>query len=240
MTALQETLSTIRQHPAVNNAFYDAWLGGQLTPRQLEVFAENYSAWVRSFPDCLATLVGTTKEIDAKVEFAKTLHSELGYGDPTKAHSVLLDSFFLALGRRMGNEGAILAALQAPAPLDSTKALIHGEAALYCDQNRRKAAGAQLALEWQAYTMLRKLYEGARNYASLWNDEDEFHEDCEYFYAHIGAAEKDHKVESLKGVEQFMPNGEGLSEVLEGYNAHLELIAGLWNGIAAKAEMTAK
>ncbi len=235
MTTLASRLQAIRSHRAVNNPFYDAWTSRRFTGEQLRVFAANYGSWVRSFPDSLAALVQATSDIEAKVEYSKTLHSELGYGNPTKAHSVLLDAFLIALGKRLGVEDDVRQALAGSGALPSTQALIDGELRLYGHADRRLAVGAQLALEWQAYTMLRKLYEGARNYAQLWQDEDEFHEDCEYFYAHIGAAEKDHKVESLRGAEKYMPREGDLDHVLAGYDEHLTLIADLWFGIADKA-----
>jgi hypothetical protein len=116
--------------------------------------------------------------------------------------------------------------------------LIEGEQELYRDA--RRSLGAQLALEWQAYTMLRKLYEGATNYRSLWPDPDEFHEACEYFYAHIGAAEKDHKDESLNAVKRYAVSEESVSDIVEGYDRHLELISDFWHGLyTATTELTA-
>jgi hypothetical protein len=37
------------------------------------------------------------------------------------------------------------------------------------------------------------LYEGSRQYIDVFETLDEFHEYCEYFYVHIGEAEKDHR-----------------------------------------------
>jgi pyrroloquinoline quinone (PQQ) biosynthesis protein C len=91
--------------------------------------------------------------------------------------------------------------------------------------------GAQLALEWQAYTMLRKLYDGARNYLPLWSNPDEFHEACEYFYTHIGAAEKDHKKESLNAVRRYARDDESQALIIDGYYQHLKLIADFWAGL---------
>jgi hypothetical protein len=67
----------------------------------------------------------------------------------------------------------------------------------------------------------------------LWPEQDEFHEACEYFYVHIGAAEKDHKVESLRGVERYTANDGDLEAVFSGYSRHLQLIADFWDGIFA-------
>ena len=113
--------------------------------------------------------------------------------------------------------------------LPTTRELVQGEQDLYRDP--QMSFGAQLALEWQAYTMLRKLYDGARNYLSLWSNPDEFHEACEYFYAHIGATEKEHKEESLKAVKRYATSEENLAKILEGYRLHLDLIFNFWRGL---------
>ena len=79
--------------------------------------------------------------------------------------------------------------------------------------------------------MLRKLYDGARNYLPLWSNPDEFHEACEYFYTHIGAAEKDHKEESLNAVRRYARDEESLARIVEGYHRHLKLISDFWQGL---------
>jgi hypothetical protein len=93
--------------------------------------------------------------------------------------------------------------------------------------------------------MLRKLYDGARNYLPLWSNPDEFHEACEYFYTHIGAAEKDHKEESLNAVRRYARSEENVAPIIEGYHRHLKLIADFWLGlynvlVALPAESTAR
>jgi pyrroloquinoline quinone (PQQ) biosynthesis protein C len=228
---LEQLLREITSQPALENDFYRKWMSGSLPIEELEVFARNYGAWVKSFPDALAVLIAATDDLDAKGEYVKTLYSEMGYGNPRKAHSVLLDDFFRELARRLG-EGGRLERNRLERDfeaLPSTRALIEGERELYGDA--RMSFGAQLALEWQAYTMLRKLYDGARNYLPLWPDPDEFHEACEYFYAHIGAAEKDHKEESLNAVRRYARDEESLARIVEGYHRHLLLIADFWQGI---------
>lgn len=226
-----ESLPSISRDPALNNDFYDLWMSTPLTIQQLATFARNYGAWVKSFPDALAILMVTTDDVDAKTEYSKTLFSEMGYGNAEKVHSVLLNAFFNELARRMGSEGALDRPRleESVELLPSTQALIEGEQDLYRD--RQMSFGAQLALEWQAYSMLRKLYEGARNYMSLWDDPDTFHESCEYFYAHIGATEKEHKEESLKAARQYAGDETAVSQIEEGYNRHLDLIYRFWQGL---------
>jgi len=231
ISRLEQVLESIKSHPALDNAFYRMWMSRDLGIEELEVVARNYGAWVRSFPDALAILVAGSGDIPAKTEYVKTLYSEMGYGNPDKAHSVLLDGFFEELARRFGDETRLnRSRLQREVEeLSSTKALIDGEQELYRDP--RRSIGAQVALEWQAYTMVRKLYEGARNYMGFWPDPDSFHEACEYFYAHIGAAEKDHKEESLSAASRYAISEQSMQDMIEGYDSHLNLIASFWEGL---------
>jgi pyrroloquinoline quinone (PQQ) biosynthesis protein C len=203
----------------------------RFTIDELAVFARNYGAWVKSFPDALAILLVTTDDIDAKTEYVKTLYSEMGYGNSEKVHSALLGNFFEGLVRKMEDgAGTNWSDLQRTVDLlPTTQELIKGEQELYRDQ--QMSFGAQLALEWQAYTMLRKLYDGARNYLPLWSNPDEFHEACEYFYAHIGATEKEHKEESLKAVKRYAVSEQAVAKMEDGYHEHLNLIFNFWQGL---------
>jgi pyrroloquinoline quinone (PQQ) biosynthesis protein C len=228
---LEQLLQGITHHPALNNAFYREWMSRNMSIEELELLARNYGAWVRSFPDALAILIVSTDDLNAKGEYVKTLYSEMGYGNTSKAHSVLLDEFFKELSHKLGEDSRLdRERLETEVEmLPTTQDLIEGERELY--QDALKSVGAQLALEWQAYTMLRQLYDGARNYLPLWSNPDEFHEACEYFYTHIGAAEKDHKRESLNAVKQYAVDEHSRARIIEGYNRHLELISNFWEGL---------
>jgi len=238
---LESLLAKITTTPALDNAFYREWTSRQFRIEELQIFARNYGAFVRSFPDALAVLIGATKDLEAKTEYVKTLYSEMGYGNPTKVHSALLFSFLTELAQKMGHESQLNPEVLAETTelLPTTRDLLEGEKALYGDEEM--SFGAQLALEWQAYTMLRKLYDGARNYMALWSEPDQFHEACEYFYAHIGAAEKDHKDESLKAVERYAVDQHSIEKIIEGYDRHLDLIFKFWQGMHSRiAELSAK
>ena len=225
---IERQLEEITSHPALANAFYREWMALKFDIEALELFARNYGAWVKSFPDALATLVRATDDLDAKGEYVKTLYSEMGYGHRDKVHWVLLDAFLAQLATKMGRPGRLdRDRLEREVTLlPSTRALIDGEQELYALSD--VAFGAQLALEWQAYTMVRQLYEGARQYLALWSNPDEFHEAAEYFYVHIGAAEKAHKDESLNAMRRYARDEE---RIKRGYGRHLDLIAGFWNGL---------
>jgi pyrroloquinoline quinone (PQQ) biosynthesis protein C len=228
---LEQQLPHITKDPALDNDFYREWMARRLSIEELEVFVRNYGGWVKSFPNALATLILTTEDLEAKSEYVKTLYSEMGYGNASKAHSVLLDVFFDDLSARMGEAGRLdRGRLEKNIEmLPSTHGLIDGQQVLYSDP--QMSIGAQLALEWQAYTMLRQVYDGARNYIDLWPNPDEFHEACEYFYTHIGAAEKDHKEESLHALRRYAVNDEVLARITEGYRRQLDLLRDFWAGI---------
>ena len=228
---IEQRLRQITSHPALANAFYRTWMTREFGIEALEVFARNYGAWVKAFPDALAILITTTDDLQAKEEYVKTLYSEMGYGDASKAHWVLLDGYFQRPAERMSHASR-LDRERLERKLDllpTTRELVQGERDLYAQ--RGPGFGAQLALEWQAYTMVRQLYDGARNYLHFWSDPDDFHERCEYFYVHIGAAEKDHKEESLSAVRRYTLNQESIDRIAQGYEAHLELIARFWAGL---------
>ncbi|HVG91978.1 MAG TPA: iron-containing redox enzyme family protein [Alphaproteobacteria bacterium] len=234
-------LAKITTTPALDNAFYREWMSRPFTIEELQIFARNYGAFVKAFPDALAVLIGATKDVEAKTEYVKTLYSEMGYGNPAKVHSALLFSFLNDLALKMGHENKLNPEMleEATELLPTTRDLLEGEKALYGDEEM--SFGAQLALEWQAYTMLRKLYDGARNYMTLWSEPDQFHEACEYFYAHIGAAEKDHKDECLKAVQRYAVDEHSVEKIVEGYDRHLDLISGFWHGLNSRiAELSAK
>ena len=229
---LGQLTAGIASHRAVNNRFYRRWMSGPLTIEGLQVFVRNYGAFIIEFPNAMAEIILVTNDLEAKTEHVKTLFSEMGYGNPQKLHSVLFDNFFGELARKLGHEGSLdrnyLAATEV---LPTTQRFNDGERRLYGNESPQIAVGAQLAQEWQAYTMLRQLYEGARNYLPLWSNEDEFHEACEYYYVHIGAAEKDHKAESLRAAVQYAQDEASLALVTEGFDEHLALYIDFWEGI---------
>jgi len=239
MSSSQEFLTSLAQSVydsgALNNAFYDLWTTKRLSLDQIAILVRNYGQFVRAFPEVLSTMIMKTDDVIARTEHAKTLFSEMGYGNVRAVHSVLFDAFFAELGEKLGDRPRLSWATvsQAEALLTATTSLIEGEKELYSSDSAT-ASGAQLALEWQAYTMLRKLYEGACLYAHLWERPDEFHEACEYFYVHIGAAEKEHKIESLNGAMQFDTDPASRDRIVDGFTRHLRLFQEFWSALAAK------
>jgi pyrroloquinoline quinone (PQQ) biosynthesis protein C len=230
---LERLTSGLAKHRILDNRFYRAWMAQPFTIDGLEIVVRNYGAFTRTFPDKITAIVLATDDLRAKTEHIKTLYSEAGNGDPDKVHWVLFDRFFSELAIQLGCEGRLdRHRLERDLELlPATKKLLDGEKALYGSPRPAIAAGAQLALEWKAYTSVRQLYEGARNYASLWSEPDEFHEACEWFYAHIGSVEKDHKRESMNAALRYATSQERLEEIVAGFRQHLEIFADMWDEV---------
>ncbi|WP_438869889.1 iron-containing redox enzyme family protein [Pseudomonas sp. L1(2025)] len=230
---IESLAQTVFDSGALTNRFYDLWTSGPLQVKQIAIFARNYGEFNRSFPEVLSVMISNTQNIQARAEYAKTLYSEMGYGRVDKVHSVLFDNWLFELGKQLGDSRALTweNIKHDHRVLPQTHALIHGEKEMYAADNAI-GSGAQLALEWQAYTMLRRMYDGALHYKKWWADEDAFHEACEYFYAHIGATEKEHKIESLNGARQFNTGPQSLLRIEQGFVKHLALFENFWNAIA--------
>lgn len=232
MYELKKLAQSTRQSIAVNNLFFDKWLKSPLTIDEIAVFARNYWEWTFCFPQALAGLLAQTTDIKARVEYTKILFSEMGNGQNNKVHSALFEQFCNQLALKLGHPGYLeIERLKQAFPLlKATQELNRWQRETY--SNSELAIGAQLALEWQAYTMIRKLYDGARNYMHLWENPDDFHEACEFFYVHIGAAEKDHKEESILAAKQLVDKGMAFKSIEEGFCQSLHLIGNFWNDIA--------
>jgi len=187
-------------HPALNNEFYRLWIGSTLSADQVEIFAQNYYERVSNAPVRIALAFLHMKDIRARAETVENLADEMGMGNPRKVHSVLLRQFFENLLSRIRGTGVDFDKLSAPV-LPSTQRLVDEGVRLFSSDEPAEVCGALLAQEWNAYLQLVNIYEGARNYMHLFPLE-EFHENCEYFYLHIGATEKEHKIHSLSTAAQ--------------------------------------
>jgi pyrroloquinoline quinone (PQQ) biosynthesis protein C len=217
-------------HPALNNPFYDTWLTQRLGFEAAETFLANYCAWIATVTDQIARVFLATSDLRAKCETIKNLYSEMGMGDPEKTHVVMLRRFASALLSRL--KGELVTIDERPERLlPTTHRLIEVQQQLFGNAAPQVASGALLSQEWQAYSMLVKLYEGSRLYASLWPTLDEFHESCEYFYIHIGEAEKEHKIQSIKSASQYCHSDSDVALIQEGYHGFLDALANFWVGI---------
>ncbi|MCK6451056.1 MAG: iron-containing redox enzyme family protein [Alphaproteobacteria bacterium] len=219
-------------HAALRNDFYRLWMGQALDFGGVAVFARNYLARTVNTSTMVALSLLSTDDVRAKTEIAKNLHSEFGYGNPDKAHISLLRGFLASLLTRLRGAPVELALLERMPLLPTTARFIARQRELYTRPDAASVLGTLLAQEWLAYSMLTRLYEGARNYMPLFRDIDEFHEHCEYFYVHIGDAEKAHKEQAIRSAAIICGDDPAARErVREGFNGFLEITAAYWAGI---------
>lgn len=219
------------KHAAVNNAFYTLWQERELSADDVEVFAKNFYEHVAPTANRLALvfLRMSPDDVQARAETIENLNDELGHGDPNKVHSVLLRNLLEDLLSRLRGRPVTYDSLTAET-LPSTRKLVDEGAALFGDSRPEIGCGALLAQEWHAYPQLVFLYEGFRNYMRHY-DLETFHENCEYFYLHIGAAEKEHKIHSVSSAAKMCRTTEQLDLLEQGYNSYLDLLGSYWAGL---------
>lgn len=231
---------TVFDHGALNNEFYRRWPSTPMKLHEVEIFARNYWARTRRTAMIVALSLLRAKPLSARVEIVKSIYSELGCGDAKRAHSVRLQNYLLDLPSRLARRSYTANELEAGQVLTSTSLFIEEQDALYAPEGQGHPSslvlGALLAQEWLAYSMLTRLYEGARNYQYLYSDNDEFHGQCEYFYIHIGEAEKSHKVQSITAAALECHSEEDLVGLTTGFNRFLDITEAYWNGIAGAIE----
>lgn len=233
---IQSLAESVFTHKALDNAFYRRWLADPLPLADVEVFARNYLARTSQTSRMVALSFLGTDDLNAQVEIVKNLYSEMGYGNPEKAHLALLESYLIDLLSRLADRPYSMDELMALPVLDSTRTFSREQLSLYTDgghnNNPRHVLGTLLAQEWLAYSMLTRLYEGARNYKHLYANNDDFHEHCEYFYIHIGDAEKEHKIQAVKAATQECTTDQHIEEVRASFTRFLVITEQYWNGIA--------
>lgn len=221
--------ASVGKHPALDNAFYRLWMSRPLTADQVELFARNFYTRVSETPNRIALAFLNMTDVRARAETVENLADEMGMGDPDRIHSVLLRRFFETLLSRLRQTQVDFDLLTAPI-LPSTQRLVIEGNRLFSSSAPAEVCGALLAQEWHAYSQLANIYEGVRNYMPLFELE-EFHETCEYFYLHIGAIEKEHKVHSLSTAAQMCQEEADYLQLEKGFTAYLNLLADNWDEI---------
>ncbi|MBM0274283.1 iron-containing redox enzyme family protein [Micromonospora tarensis] len=220
------------EHPALKNPFYQLWMAEQLSADEVELVARNFYERVRRTPIRIALAFLNMTDVRARAETVENLYDEMGNGNSSKVHSVLLRDFLQKLLGRMRGQEVDLHNVDAPL-LPSTARLISEGEKLFASPYPQEVCGALLAQEWHAYPQLVYLYEGFRNYRQHFELE-EFHEDCEFFYLHIGATEKEHKIHSLSTAAKACASVEDIEHIERGFTSYLDLLAENWTEIHSK------
>jgi len=216
-------------HGAVDNRFYQLWMNEALGAAAVTLVAQNFFARVNRTPIRIALAFLNMDELTARAETVENLYDEMGGGSPVRAHTHILREFLNLLLSRMHGCPVDVSALDTPL-LPSTSRLIKESEELFSSPDPRVVCGALLAQEWHAYPQLVYLYEGVRNYRKYF-DLMEFHESCEYFYLHIGATEKQHKVHSLSTAARACSGARDIESLRLGFTTYLDLLSENWDEI---------
>ena len=220
---------TVQSHPALDNRFYNRWMDRRLRPDQVELLAVNFSAWTAPTVVRIAVALANMTDGRSRFETVHNLQDELGGGDFNSNHVLLLRRFFdWFLGGLYGREFRLDESRAEVLP--ATRRLNEGAMELFADQRPPVAAGALLAQEWHAYPQLVNLYEGVRNYKDLF-DLYEFHENCGYYYIHIGEAEKEHKEQSIISAARCCRDVRDLQLLKKGFYGVLDLLSCFWDDL---------
>lgn len=234
--ALENLAASITTHAALRNGFYDRWMSAPLDRSQMETFARNYLARTTNTSTMVTLSLLRTADVRAKTEIAKNLFSEFGYGDPEHAHIVLLQRFLATILGRLGGKPYDIAELEKIPLLPTTVRFIKVQRELYTSDDECAVLGTLMAQEWLAFSMLTRLYEGARHYMKLFGSLDEFHENCEYFYVHIGEAEKEHREQAIRSANLVCRTEPQLAQLELGFDKFLAITADFWFGLADAIE----
>ncbi|CAO5252118.1 iron-containing redox enzyme family protein [Frankia sp. AgKG'84/4] len=231
---IEQMAARVFEHEALRNEFYDRWTTRSLSAEEVRAFAVEYLSRTIRTSEMVALSVVNTADRTARVECVKNLYSEYGGGNPKKVHLTLLEDFLEDLLTRVSGRPVTIDELYGEPPLPSTRSFSSGQLELFSADDQRVVQGALLAQEWLAYSMMVRLYEGVRNYKHCYHSEEDFHEHCEYFYIHIGEAEKEHRIQAVESASQVCADPTDLSRVRAGFDGFLDLTVEYWRGVAAR------
>jgi pyrroloquinoline quinone (PQQ) biosynthesis protein C len=228
LAEIKKLTDKLKSHRALDNGFYRLWMSEQLSGPQLRVFANNYYHRIYPTVDRLARAFVVTEDLVSRAAFVQNINDELGDGDANGAHVRLLARWLDGLLKACTGEGFDVNRSDADL-LPATRRLTEQSLKL-CSSSAPAANGAILAQEWHAYMQLVNIYEGFRNYLSCYDLED-FHNQSEYFYIHIGWAEKEHKEQSILTAARSCKSASDIAELGEAYLTMLDLIADFWDAL---------
>jgi len=213
---------------AVNNEFYKLWMTEKLNKRQLEIFAVNYFHRIAPTVSRLARTFVSTEDVVSRSHLIRNISDELGHGDANAAHMAILRRWLESLLQKCG--GRNFEDVLGDTPVLAVTERLTAESLKLCSGPAPLANGAILAQEWHAYAQLVNLYEGFRNYMNYYELE-EFHNSSEYFYIHIGWAEKEHKEQSVVTAARSCHSKEDFDLLKQGFFQFLALLADFWEGL---------
>lgn len=228
---LNHLAETVYTHAALCNRFYAIWRSERLHRADFERFAVNYFARVYATTTRLSIALSSIQDWESRIELLHNLSDELGHGVKENVHVLVLFRWLYSLHRALGGVEDFRDILEQSRPLATTRRFID-ETNEICRAGPREAAGILLAQEWNGYTQIAYLLDGFAQYRSLYEPRH-FHDVCEYFYVHLGRAEKEHQVQASCIAARHCHSEEDFAVIASSFNTYLDRLSDFWNGIAA-------
>jgi pyrroloquinoline quinone (PQQ) biosynthesis protein C len=205
----------ILSHEACENDFFVYARRETWSLEQVASFGAEYYYFTKSFPQTLAILIQRAFDEDSRFSLTKILYSELGSGERDQMHFRLFRRTLVALGLSPSD-------IESGPRHTETRDLVDGLRRLYDDKELVRAFGAQYALERQADTMIRKMYEGFKKFTQLTRA------DFEFFELHL-VEEPEHYECMRDCVERSVASQEDFKLVESGARECLSLFAAFWH-----------
>ncbi len=213
-----------RDHAVFHNPFYDLWKSRRLTYQQFNVFRKNYEYRIAATVGRISRALVTIDNIDARLCLWENLGDELGHGNPDRVHIRIFNIWASQLAKRLAAAAADDATEVSILPATRRFVDVTNE---MCESDSLSAVGAILAQEWHGYSQIAFLYDGYLLYRDLFAGE-EFHDFAEYFYVHIGRAEKEHQVQALAIAKLICSSREDFLSVERAFFIYLDLLDSFW------------
>jgi pyrroloquinoline-quinone synthase len=199
----------------VDNELFLKFRTGDITLRDVQVFADQYYLYIRTFPQILAGLSGRVEDETVRRELAKTIVSELG-GEGGEIH-------FKMFEKVIGQLGITVAGVGEAEYLPETVALVEGIRALFLEDNMAAALGGHYTIEFSGLPMISSLYEGFRTFEASTT------ESLEYFYLHL-LVEREH-VEWIHTAVARVADPSARDEIRRGAFRIAELLGDFWGAL---------
>jgi pyrroloquinoline quinone (PQQ) biosynthesis protein C len=216
---LESLVGELEGHPVNSNLFFQSFAAEHLSREQLQTFVRQYRYFCKHFVKLLEGLLFQTPvdQLHMRVELAKTLHSELGSGDPEQAHIALLDRFAASIGLTAN-------ALDLTIPLPEVAAYLTVLRRLFLESDHVIALGAETAVEVTAASEFRYFYPALRRYG-------EFSErDLAFFHLHL-QEEEHHGQWLLQAVEKTATTEDRQQRIVEAARETADAWHRFWLGL---------
>jgi len=228
VTEIQELGNSVYNHSALNNKFYTTWKKRQLNKDEFLRFAIDYFYRVNSTVTRMSYAMNSFDDIVCKMQIMHNINDELGHGKKDSVHSSLAYKWLAQSFGALGGDKELKYYFKEANVSKATKDFIRYTNEM-CATGSLEAAGSLLAQEWHGYTQIAFLLDGFKHYENLFTHSEK-HELAEYFYVHLGKAEKEH-IEQLGIITARICNTQDDFNIIKKYfDRYLDLLVIFWEG----------